>query len=86
MNNRALVTDSFVNSLNQILSWKLFNHPFMQVVSHMMPDLPNIGLERDIEQFIVSKLPFLQRNTVLQHNYFMFFILLICDVFIAGIL
>ncbi len=25
-----------------------------KVVSHMMPDLPNMGLERDIEQFIVS--------------------------------
>ena len=25
-----------------------------KVVSHMMPDLPNVGLERDIEQFIVS--------------------------------
>ena len=24
-----------------------------KVVSHMMPDLPNVGLERDIEQFIV---------------------------------
>jgi len=23
-------------------------------VIHMMPDLPNVGLERDIEQFIVS--------------------------------
>ena len=25
-----------------------------KVVTHMMPDLPNVGLERDIEQFIVS--------------------------------
>lgn len=25
-----------------------------KVVSHMMPDLPNVGMERDIEQFIVS--------------------------------
>ena len=25
-----------------------------KVVAHMMPDLPNVGLERDIEQFIVS--------------------------------
>ena len=32
--------------------------PIVQVVSHMMPDLPNVGLERDIEQFIVSKLYF----------------------------
>lgn len=25
-----------------------------KVVAHMMPDLPNVGMERDIEQFIVS--------------------------------
>lgn len=25
-----------------------------KVVAHMMPDLPNVDLERDIEQFIVS--------------------------------
>ena len=25
-----------------------------KVVSHMMPDLPNVGFERDVEQFIVS--------------------------------
>ena len=25
-----------------------------KIVSHMMPDLPNVGLERDIDQFIVS--------------------------------
>jgi elongator complex protein 3 len=24
-----------------------------KVVAHMMPDLPNVGWERDIEQFIV---------------------------------
>jgi len=24
-----------------------------KVVAHMMPDLPNMGLERDVEQFIV---------------------------------
>ena len=24
-----------------------------KIVSHMMPDLPNVGLERDIDQFIV---------------------------------
>ena len=27
-----------------------------KVVAHMMPDLPNVGLERDIEQFIVSSM------------------------------
>ena len=25
-----------------------------KVVTHMMPDLPNVGMERDTEQFIVS--------------------------------
>ena len=25
-----------------------------KVVSHMMPDLPNVDFERDIEQFVVS--------------------------------
>ena len=28
----------------------------LQVVSHMMPDLPNVGLERDIEGFVVIPL------------------------------
>ena len=26
-----------------------------KIVSHMMPDLPNVGLERDIDQFIVRR-------------------------------
>ena len=29
-----------------------------KVVSHMMPDLPNVDFERDVEQFIVSELLF----------------------------
>lgn len=29
-----------------------------KVVSHMMPDLPNVGVERDIEQFHVSSVIF----------------------------
>lgn len=29
-----------------------------KVVAHMMPDLPNVDLERDIEQFIVSTVKF----------------------------
>ena len=37
----------------------------VQVVSHMMPDLPNVGLERDIEQFIVSQLDFYSSNAQL---------------------
>lgn len=27
-----------------------------KVVSHMMPDLPNVNYERDIDQFVVSKI------------------------------
>lgn len=45
-----------------VLFWSLLISELVlrivQVVSHMMPDLPNVGLERDIEQFIVSKLYF----------------------------
>lgn len=26
-----------------------------KVIAHMMPDLPNVDFERDVEQFIVSK-------------------------------
>ena len=25
-----------------------------KIVAHMMPDLPNVGIERDLEQFLVS--------------------------------
>jgi histone acetyltransferase (RNA polymerase elongator complex component) len=35
-------------------SFKMAKDAGFKVVTHMMPDLPNIGLERDIEQFIVS--------------------------------
>ena len=35
-------------------SFQLAKDAGFKVVSHMMPDLPNVGLERDIEQFIVS--------------------------------
>ena len=39
-------------------SFQLSKDAGFKVVSHMMPDLPNMGLERDIEQFIVSILTF----------------------------
>ena len=29
-----------------------------KVVAHMMPDLPNVDIERDIQQFIVSLLKY----------------------------
>jgi len=35
-------------------SFKMSKDAGFKVVTHMMPDLPNVGLERDIEQFIVS--------------------------------
>ena len=37
-----------------IHSCRLFNFNFLppKVVTHMMPDLPNVDLERDIQQFI----------------------------------
>jgi len=35
-------------------SFQLAKDSAFKVVSHMMPDLPNVGLERDIEQFIVN--------------------------------
>ncbi len=35
-------------------SFQMSKDAGFKVVSHMMPDLPNVGLERDIEQFIVS--------------------------------
>ena len=34
-------------------SFKLSKDAGFKVVSHMMPDLPNVGLERDIDQFVV---------------------------------
>lgn len=36
-------------------SFHLAKDTGFKVVSHMMPDLPNVGIERDVEQFIVSK-------------------------------
>ena len=35
-------------------SFQMSKDAGFKVVAHMMPDLPNVGLERDIEQFIVS--------------------------------
>lgn len=36
-----------------------------KVVAHMMPDLPNVDLERDIEQFVVSNV-----NNLYMHGLF----------------
>lgn len=35
-------------------SFQLAKDAGFKVVAHMMPDLPNVGLERDVEGFIVS--------------------------------
>lgn len=35
-------------------SFHLSKDAGFKVVAHMMPDLPNVGTERDVEQFIVS--------------------------------
>lgn len=38
-------------------SFRLAKDAGYKVVSHMMPDLPNVGMERDLDQFKV-RLPF----------------------------
>ena len=37
-------------------SFQMSKDAGFKVVAHMMPDLPNVGLERDIEQFIVREI------------------------------
>ena len=39
-------------------SFRMSKDAGFKVVAHMMPDLPNVGWERDIEQFIVSSVLF----------------------------
>jgi len=34
-------------------SFQISKDAGFKVVAHMMPDLPNVGLDRDIEQFVV---------------------------------
>ena len=38
-------------------SFQMSKDAGFKVVAHMMPDLPNVGLERDVDQFIVSYPP-----------------------------
>ena len=40
-------------------SFQMSKDAGFKVVAHMMPDLPNVGWERDVEQFIVSQQVFL---------------------------
>ena len=37
-------------------SFQMAKDAGFKVVAHMMPDLPNMGLERDIQQFVVRLL------------------------------
>ena len=45
-------------------SFKMSKDAGFKVVTHMMPDLPNVGLERDILQFIVRGIIFLVLFTI----------------------
>ena len=37
-------------------SFQLSKDAGFKVIAHMMPDLPNVGLDRDIQQFIVCNI------------------------------
>lgn len=53
-------------------SFQMSKDAGFKVVAHMMPDLPNVGWERDIEQFIVSIEDFLivlfRKKSVTSHK------------------
>ena len=38
-------------------SFQLSKDAGFKVIAHMMPDLPNVGLDRDIQQFVVRTIP-----------------------------
>jgi len=54
-------------------SFQLSKDAGFKVVAHMMPDLPNVGMERDLEQFKVSF--FLLR--IVKKNYIIIFLLIV---------
>lgn len=47
-------------------SFHLSKDAGFKVIAHMMPDLPNVDIERDIEQFVVSEI--FTRNLFLPEN------------------
>jgi len=49
-------------------TFKLAKDAGYKVVSHMMPDLPNVGMERDLDQFRVSEIISSRHSS----SYFMF--------------
>lgn len=60
-------------------SFHLSKDAGFKVVAHMMPDLPNVGMERDVEQFIVS----IHKYAMLLFiTFFLFYFeMIICGVF-----
>ena len=55
-------------------SFQLSKDAGFKVIAHMMPDLPNVGLDRDIQQFIVCNIPlihccFLYERTEVNDSY-----------------
>ena len=63
-------------------SFHLAKDSGFKVVAHMMPDLPNVGLERDIEQFTVSADPArLPENACASCCYPLCFFLFFCLTF-----
>lgn len=47
-------------------SFNLAKDAGFKVVAHMMPDLPNVDLERDLEQFIVSILSYYKLKLIIK--------------------
>ena len=56
-------------------SFQMAKDAGFKVVAHMMPDLPNMGLERDIQQFVVR----LRRSFGVQYESFVFLILVLSE-------
>lgn len=52
-------------------SFNLAKDAGFKVVVHMMPDLPNVDLERDVEQFIVSFYLFIFFNLMIDYFNFL---------------
>lgn len=50
-------------------SFHLAKDAGFKVVAHMMPDLPNVGMERDVEQFIVSNDIILLSFVIFQNSF-----------------
>lgn len=71
-------------------SFKMSKDAGFKVVTHMMPDLPNVGLERDIEQFIVSLLfsvkSIKHQSLLLIHGFVAFCVFFVFNVFLISMI